>query len=84
MSGKEGVCFRTCRDDGDCMDVDAQCSEEGRCIPYGWEGWPEEENDENDEDVSDADGETSDEETDAEETDDEKDKKSDGCSVITV
>lgn len=84
MSGKEGVCFRTCRDDGDCMDVDAQCSEEGRCIPYGWEGWPEEESDENDQDISDIDEENSDEETDAEETDNEKDKKSDGCSVITV
>ncbi len=40
--GKEGVCFRPCRGDGECIGGldgadDAYCNEEGRCVPYGWE-----------------------------------------------
>ncbi len=39
--GKEGVCFRPCRGDGECIGGidgadDAYCNEEGRCVPYDW------------------------------------------------
>ena len=86
LTGKEGICFRTCRDDSDCMDIDASCNEDGRCVPDDWQGWPEDEvSDETDEDNLDADEETADEETDNEVSDDdEKEKKSDGCSLITI
>ena len=84
MTEKEGVCFRKCRDDSDCMDIDAVCNEDGRCVPDDWKGWPEEEvNDGTDSDSLDSDEETSDEENDAEQSDD-KTNKSDGCSLLII
>jgi len=84
MTEKEGVCFRKCRNDSDCMDVDASCNDDGRCVPDEWKGWPEEESDEVDEDVLEVDEEVSDEEVDDEVIDDENEKKSDGCSLIII
>ncbi|MGI6394043.1 MAG: S8 family serine peptidase [bacterium] len=46
MSDKEGVCFRKCRNDGDCMDPDAVCNEDGRCAHLDWTGWVEDEKEE--------------------------------------
>jgi len=86
ISNKEGVCFRKCRNDGDCMDPDAVCTD-GRCALSGWKGWPEDEvSDENDEDVeSDIDETVDSEIPDEEEKEIEKKSEKDnsfGCSVI--
>ena len=85
MNEKEGICYRKCRDEADCLDIDASCNEEGRCVPDDWKGWPEDEvSDEADEDILNTDEETTDEEADTEQSDDETEKKSDGCSLIAI
>ncbi len=88
MTEKEGVCFRKCRDTPDCIDPDAICNEEGRCVPSDWEGWPGDEivEEVNDEDEIDADMEEHDSDyDDADSTDDDEEKsKSKGCSLIYI
>jgi Subtilisin-like serine proteases len=42
MGSKSGVCYRKCRNIADCNDINAECTEDGYCAPYGWQGWSEE------------------------------------------
>lgn len=100
MGSKSGVCYRACRNDPDCNDEDAECTEDGYCAPANWQGWPEEEpEDDSDinsdaDEISDADAEAvsdgdaaSSEENDSEaadDSDDGKKKKSSGCSLIVM
>ncbi len=53
MSDKEGVCFRKCRNTADCIDINATCNEEGRCVPPNWQGWDEDEEEPDDEEFPD-------------------------------
>lgn len=68
MGSKSGVCFRKCRRDNECNDENATCNEDGYCALENWQGWPEEEpEDDSDTENTDADtssdpGENSDEE----------------------
>ena len=83
MSEKEGVCFRKCRNDSDCMDFYATCSEEGRCVPDNWKGWPEDEVP--DEENVDADQDMIvDDETTEDDPVPEDNKKSSGCSMVHI
>lgn len=85
MSEKEGVCYRKCRDDADCVDVDATCNEEKRCVPDGWKGWPEDvDADAIDEDILDADAETSDVDETADTDETGKKTKDSGCSITNL
>jgi CBS domain-containing protein len=53
MSDKKGVCFRKCRNTADCIDIDATCNEDGRCVLPNWKGWEEDQEEENDEELND-------------------------------
>ena len=92
MGSKNGVCSRKCRNNSDCVDMDAICNENGYCALENWEGWPEEEPEDDsdanadEESVSDDDAASADD-GDAEQADDsdtEKKKKSSGCSVAIM
>ena len=96
MGSKSGVCYRKCRDFGDCNDENAECTEDGYCAPANWQGWPEDDSDtdtdtdENSDEgsVSDDDGISADDsdggEEQADDSEPEKKKKSGGCSAVLM
>ncbi|MBO7127582.1 S8 family serine peptidase [bacterium] len=98
MGSKSGVCYRECRNTSDCADEDAVCNEDGYCALEGWEGWPEEPEDDSEAAADENNGENQDEEivSDSdieggeggeEQADDSKSedkKKSGGCSVVVM
>ncbi|MBP5407335.1 S8 family serine peptidase [bacterium] len=92
LGSKSGVCYRKCRDTGDCNDENAVCNENGYCASEKWKGWSEEEESESD---TDPDSESSDDDTvgsnpENEENDmtyaydNQKEEKSDGCSLVVM
>ena len=87
MSGRTNICFRKCTNDSYCLDFDATCNDEGRCVLPGWSGFPEEESDEDTIDDSDddalIDGETEDGDTEVEDSD-LTTQNSSGCSLLTI
>lgn len=93
MSGRENICFRKCTDDSYCLDFDATCNDEGRCVLPGWKGFPEETTDEDSDtessdDDSLTDGETEDGDSAINDTEvedsDPKTKNSSGCSLLVI
>ena len=93
MGTKNGVCSRKCRGDNECNDEDAICNEEGYCATENWEGWPEEEPEDDsdanadEESVPDDDSISGDEKEDDMSYDDDdssKNKKSSGCSIVVM
>ncbi len=85
MNEKSGMCYRKCRNDGDCMDIDATCNEEGRCVPDGWAGWPVDDSDDTDsmdeDTVADEDSTTADENETPDTAVVDKNTDDSGCSV---
>ena len=63
LGSKSGVCYRACRNDSDCNDEKAECTEDGYCAPANWKGWPEEEEEPDDSGENSDTGENQDEET---------------------
>ena len=85
MGSKNGVCYRTCRNAGDCSDEDAICTGGGYCATEDWQGWPEEEEDDDDQE-EDSDQISDDDSTENEGNDKPKEIliKTDGCSIVVM
>ena len=96
MGSKSGVCYRKCRDFGDCNDENAECTEDGYCAPANWQGWSEDDSDtDTDTDENSDEGSVSDDddisaddsdggEEQADDSEPEKKKKSGGCSAVLM
>ena len=98
MGSESGVCYRKCRNTSECNDEDAYCNEDGYCATEDWQGWSEEEPEDDGDASSDIDENTDEELTDEDSIDAEpaadediyqddkpaEKKKSSGCSVVVM
>ena len=71
MGSKNGVCYRKCRNVSECNDENAECSENGRCVPDNWQGWGKNDKEENKDEDGNNDSDNVDIENDSEKPDDE-------------
>ena len=62
---------RKCRNVSECNDENAECSENGRCVPDNWQGWGKNDKEENKDEDGNNDSDNVDIENDSEKPDDE-------------